>query len=267
MNRTLLAAALLASLPAFAAEAAKPAAAAPAAAPAATPTATPAPAPASPFATEDDKAAYSIGYLSGKAHSQHLEKLNVDAFVTGFRDAYGKKEPAITEAEMRTTLEAFKQRMNAEAEAKAKLEAAENKKKGAAFLTANAKKKGVKSTKSGLQYEALTQGKGPRPKASDVVKVHYTGTLIDGSVFDSSVARGEPATFQLDQVIAGWTEALQLMPVGSKYRIALPPELGYGDQANGPIPANAVLVFEVELLGIEPPAPADALPVTPPPAP
>lgn len=251
MNRTLLAAALLASLPAFAADAPAPAPAASAAA------------PASPFATEDDKAAYSIGYLSGKAHAQHLETLNVDTFVAGFRDAYGKKTPVIPEAEMRTTLEAFKERMNAQAAAKAQQEAAANKKKGDEFLAANKKKKGVKTTKTGVQYEVLTQGKGPKPKASDVVKVHYTGTLIDGSVFDSSVARGEPATFQLDQVISGWTEALQLMPVGSKYRLALPPEQGYGDQANGPIPPNAVLVFEVELLGIEAPAPAEAAPTTP----
>ncbi|MDF2447379.1 MAG: FKBP-type peptidyl-prolyl cis-trans isomerase [Moraxellaceae bacterium] len=232
MKRTLLAATLLASLPVLAAEPGKA---------------------ASPYAKEDDKAAYSIGYLSGKAHSQHIETLNLDAFVAGFRDAYAKKDAAIPEDEMRATLESFKQRMSAEAAAKAQKEAQVNKKKGSDFLAANAKKKGVKTTKSGVQYEVLTQGKGPKPKDTDVVKVHYSGTLIDGTVFDSSVARGEPATFQLNQVIPGWTEALQLMPVGSKYRIALPPEQGYGEMANGPIPANSVLVFEVELLGIEAP--------------
>lgn len=236
MKRTLLAATLLVSLPALAAEPAKP---------------------ASPYAKEDDKASYSIGYLSGKAHLQHLETLNLEAFVAGFRDAFGRKDSAIPEDEMRASLESFKQRMNAEAAAKAARDAQANKKKGAEFLAANAKKKGVKTTKSGLQYEVLTQGKGPKPKESDVVKVHYVGTLTDGTVFDSSVARGEPATFQLSQVIEGWTEALQLMPVGSKYRLAIPPERGYGELPNGPIPANSVLVFEVELLGIEAPAPVE----------
>lgn len=230
MKRTLLAAALLVSLPALAAEKAANTA----------------------YTKEDDKAAYSIGYFTGKANAQHLEQLNVDAYVAGFRDAYAKRQPVMSEDEMKGVLEAFKQKIAAEAYARAKKEADENKQKATDFLAANAKKPGVTTTASGLQYEVITQGTGAKPTASDVVKVHYTGTFPDGSVFDSSVQRGEPATFRADQVIPGWTEALQLMPVGSKYRIFLPPELGYGEQGAGPIPANSALVFEVELLGIEP---------------
>jgi FKBP-type peptidyl-prolyl cis-trans isomerase len=233
MKRILLAATLLVSLPALAAD--KPAA-------------------ASPYTSQDDKAAYGIGYFTGKANVQHLESLNVDAYIAGFRDAYAHKQPAISEDELKTVLDDFKHKLSEQAAAKAKQEAAENLKKAKDYLAANGKKKGVVTTASGLQYEVLTQGKGPKPKASDVVKVHYHGTLIDGSVFDSSVQRGEPATFQLDQVIPGWTEALQLMPVGSKYRITLPPELAYGEQGAGPIPGNSVLIFEVRLLGIETPA-------------
>jgi FKBP-type peptidyl-prolyl cis-trans isomerase FklB len=241
MKRALLAAALLASFPAIAAEkpAAKPAA------------------PAVSLAKDEDKAAYSIGYFTGKANAQHLESLNVDAYVAGFRDAYGKATPAMTEDEMKNTLEAFKQRLQAEAYAKSQKEATDNLEKARAFLAENAKKPGVTTTATGVQYEVITQGKGAKPKASDTVKVHYQGTLTDGSVFDSSIQRGEPASFRLDQVIPGWTEALQLMPVGSKYRLTLPPELAYGEQGAGPIPANAVLVFEVELLDIvNPDAPA-----------
>lgn len=235
MKRTLLAAALMVSLPTFAAD--------------------------KPYTKDEDKAAYSIGFLNGKATSQRLDSLNVDAYVAGFRDAYAKKTPQLTEDEMKATLEAFKQKMTAEAMAKAEKEAAENKKKSADYLAANAKKDGVKITSSGLQYEVLTQGTGAKPKASDMVKVHYQGTLIDGTVFDSSIARNEPASFQLNQVIPGWTEALQLMPVGSKYRITLPSELAYGEQGAGAtIPGNSALVFEVELLSIETPAVAEEKP-------
>lgn len=214
-----------------------------------------------PYSKEEDKAAYSIGFFTGKANVQHLETLNVDAYVAGFRDAYAKKPPQMGEEQMKATLDAFKQKLAAEGVAKAQKEAADNKKKSADYLAANAKKPGVLTTATGLQYEVLTQGAGAKPKPSDMVKVHYQGTLIDGTVFDSSIQRGEPASFQLDQVIPGWTEALQLMPEGSKYRLTLPPELAYGENGGGPIPGNAALIFEVELLGIEKPAAADEKPV------
>ncbi len=237
MKRTLLAAAFLVSLPAMAADK-----------------------PAASYTKEEDKAAYSIGFFTGKANAQHLDTLNVDAYVAGFRDAYAKKQPAMTEDEMKAVLESFKQKLAADAQAKAQKEALDNKQKSADYLAANAKKPGVTTTASGLQYEVITAGNGSKPKPTDVVKVHYQGTLTDGSVFDSSIQRGEPATFQLDQVIPGWTEALQLMPVGSKYRLTLPPDLAYGEQGAGPIPANAVLIFEVELLSIEKAAAADSKP-------
>lgn len=122
---------------------------------------------------------------------------------------------------------------------------------GERFLEANKLKEGVQVTESGLQYEVLTMGKGQKPQATDRVKVHYHGTLIDGTVFDSSVERGEPATFGLNQVISGWTEGLQLMPVGSKFRFYIPQELGYGSRETGKIPPYSTLIFDVELLGIE----------------
>lgn len=249
MKRLLLATALLASLPVLAAE--KPAKPAQSATPAVS------------LAKDDDKAAYSIGYFTGKANAQHLETLNVDAYVAGFRAAYGNGTPALTEDEMKNTLEAFKQRLQSEAYARSQKEAADNLEKSRAFLAENAKKPGVTTTASGVQYEVITQGTGAKPKASDTVTVHYQGTLTDGSVFDSSVQRGEPASFRLDQVISGWTEALQLMPVGSKYRLTLPPDMAYGEEGAGPIPANSVLIFEVELLNIGAPnaaIPAEAKP-------
>lgn len=234
MKRTLIAAALLASLsiPAFAADKKVT---------------------TSVLANDDAKAAYSIGFLSGMSHAQHIDKLDIDSYVSGFRDAFAKKEPKLSENEMKSTLEAFRNRLQLEAAEKANRAATENKAKSAAFLAENSKKPGVKITTTGLQYEVMTQGTGATPKASDMVKVHYHGTLIDGSVFDSSVERGEPTTFQLNQVIPGWTEGLQLMKVGSKFRFALPPELAYGEQGVGPIGPNSALVFEVELLGIEKP--------------
>lgn len=224
----------------------------------------PAPAPVASYKTEADKAAYGIGYFTGKANVQHLENLNVDAYVAGFRDAYAKKNPVMGEEEMKTVLDSFKQKLAAEAAAKAKAEAAANKTKADAYLQEHGKQSGVTTTASGLQYEVLTAGNGPKPKETDVVRVHYHGTLTDGTVFDSSVQRGEPASFQLNQVIDGWVEGLQLMPVGSKYRFTLPPQLAYGEQGAGPIPPNSVLVFEVELLGIDTPvrSDTDAAPAT-----
>lgn len=208
---------------------------------------------AASYQTEADKAAYGIGYFTGKANVQHLDSLNVDAYVAGFRDAYAKKSPIMPEDELQAVLESFRQKLMAEASAKAQRVTEENKQKADAYLAKHGAEAGVTTTASGLQYEVLTQGNGPKPKPTDMVKVHYHGTLIDGSVFDSSVQRGEPASFQLDQVIDGWVEGLQLMPVGSKYRFTIPPKLAYGEQGAGPIPGNSVLVFEVELLNIEKP--------------
>lgn len=235
MKRILMAALVMASLPALAAD---KKAAAPA---------------AMPLSAETDKAAYSIGFLSGKANQQNMQDLNVDAYVVGFRDAFANKEPRLTEEQMRTTLDAFKQRLMAESMARAVKIANDNKAAATAYLAQNAKKPGVVTTPSGLQYEVIVQGSGAKPKPTDKIRAHYHGTMTDGSVFDSSVQRGEPAEFLLDGVIPGWTEGLQLMGVGSKYRLTLPPDLAYGEAGAGPIEPNTVLIFEVELLSVEKP--------------
>ena len=161
------------------------------------------------------------------------------------------KEGQMTEKEISDTLAAYQKKMMEKAAAKAEKEDKERGVANKKLLETNGKKAGVVTTASGLQYEILTQGKGAKPKAGDNVKVHYEGKLTDGTIFDSSRQRGEPVTFRLDQVIPGWTEGLQLMPVGSIYRFTIPANLAYGEQGAGPIPPNSVLTFEVELLGIE----------------
>lgn len=200
--------------------------------------------------TEDAKAAYSIGYMTAKSMSNAVTTLDIDSYTAGFKDAYAKKDGAIKEDEMKTVLMAFQERMKKEAEEKHQKAVTENVTKGAAYLAENAKKAGVKVTASGLQYEVMTEGTGAKPKATDTVKVHYEGKLLDGTVFDSSIKRKEPISFPLNQVIAGWTEGVQLMSVGSKYKFTIPSALAYGEQGSGPIPPNSVLVFEVELLEI-----------------
>ncbi|MDO8330106.1 MAG: FKBP-type peptidyl-prolyl cis-trans isomerase [Fluviicoccus sp.] len=202
--------------------------------------------------TDDAKAAYSIGYMTGKNMEAQLPKLDTANFAAGMQDAYAKKPGLLKEDEMKTVLMAFDARMKKEAVERQAKTAAEAKGKGEAYLLENAKKAGVKTTASGLQYEVITEGKGAKPVATDVVKVNYEGKLVDGTVFDSSIKRGEPATFPLNQVIPGWTEGLQLMTVGSKYKLTIPATLGYGEQGGGPIPPNSTLVFEVELLEIAP---------------
>lgn len=201
--------------------------------------------------TEDAKAAYSIGYMTGKSLEGQIPKLDLDNYAAGLRDAYAKKPGALNAEQMKATLMAFEVRMKAEAEERMKKASSENVAKGEKFLAENAKKAGVKTTASGLQYEVLTEGKGPKPLATDQVKVHYEGKLLDGTVFDSSVARGEPIEFGLNQVIKGWTEGVQLMVEGEKTRFYIPANLAYGDRAAGKIPPGSVLIFDVELLGIQ----------------
>ncbi|MDF2446129.1 MAG: FKBP-type peptidyl-prolyl cis-trans isomerase [Moraxellaceae bacterium] len=200
--------------------------------------------------TVEQRAAYSVGYVSGKSSVTQAPKLDIDQFMAGFKDAYAKKDSALTEEEMRAALSAYEETLKKEAEMARKKGAIEGAAKGNAFLAENAKKPGVKTTASGLQYEVVTEGKGPKPKATDVVKVHYEGKLVDGTVFDSSRQRGEPIEFPLNRVIPGWTEGVQLMSVGSRYKLTIPAALGYGEEGAGPIPPNSVLVFDVELLDI-----------------
>lgn len=197
--------------------------------------------------TNVDKMSYGIGLSMGRSVKNQPIEVNADAIIVGLQDALAEKDQRIDEETIRTAFAAVRD----EAMAKQAKEAEENIQKGKDFLAENAKKEGVVTTASGLQYQVLTEGKGDMPKADDTVTVNYHGTLTDNTVFDSSVDRGEPATFRVNQVIPGWTEALQLMKVGEKVRLYIPSELAYGDRSPSPkIPGNSVLIFEVELLSI-----------------
>lgn len=201
--------------------------------------------------TDEAKVAYSLGFMTGKTSAEHVPTLDLNVYQQGMKDAYAKKDGLLTEAQMEETLMNFQKKLMEEQQKKQETAASEAVEKGKAFLAENAKKAGVTTTASGLQYEVLKEGAGAKPKASSAVKVHYEGKLLDGTVFDSSIARGEPVSFQLNQVIAGWTEGVQLMSPGAKYRFTIPSELAYGASGAGPIPPNSVLVFEVELLEVK----------------
>jgi FKBP-type peptidyl-prolyl cis-trans isomerase FklB len=198
------------------------------------------------------KASYALGLnLSQGLKSQGVE-IDVEEMIKGLRDGFSTSAPKMTPEEMQSILTAFQKELQEQKMAGMKADAEKGAKEGAAFLAENAKKEGVKVLPSGLQYKVLKQGAGQKPTSKNVVKTHYRGTLIDGREFDSSYKRGEPAEFPVGGVIAGWTEALQLMPVGSKYQLFIPAKLAYGEQAppGSIIPANGTLIFEVELLGI-----------------
>ncbi|MDP2189493.1 MAG: FKBP-type peptidyl-prolyl cis-trans isomerase [Sphingobacteriaceae bacterium] len=196
--------------------------------------------------TEIDSVSYSLGVnIGNNLKGQGFGDINIAAMMKAMEDVMGDKKLSIGEEEANGIIQNYFASMM---EKKAK----EGRKAGEAFLAENAKKAGVTTTASGLQYEVLKMGEGPKPVATDKVTVHYHGTLTDGKVFDSSVDRGEPATFPLNGVITGWTEALQLMPVGSKFRIYLPSDLAYGERGAGQlIGPHATLIFEVELLSID----------------
>lgn len=199
-----------------------------------------------------DKASYLIGRNIGETISADGIELNVDNMVAGLREALAGKDSKIAEADAEKIMEKFQAEMQAKLEAKAKAKSLANVEAGQEFLEENKKREGVTVTESGLQYEVITGGTGEKPTALDTVKVHYHGTLTDGKVFDSSVERKQPAEFQVGGVIAGWTEALQLMPVGSKWKLTIPAKLAYGGQGAGrDIGPHATLVFEVELLSIK----------------
>jgi FKBP-type peptidyl-prolyl cis-trans isomerase len=202
-----------------------------------------------------DRASYVIGLNLGKSLKTNDIQANVDLLMKGLRDGLGGGQALFTDEEMQATMQAFQQQVTQQQEEKRKVQGEKNKTEGEAFLAKNKERKEVKTTASGLQYEVLTEGTGPTPKPTDTVTVNYKGTLTDGTVFDSSYDRHEPATFVLNQVIPGWTEGVQLMKVGSKYKFYIPSALGYGDRgAGGVIGPNAPLVFEVELVSIGAPA-------------
>lgn len=202
--------------------------------------------------TEKDKVSYMIGLQMAKSLEPAKDEVDVDVIAKAIKASLAGEKPLMDEKQAAAIGEAFGQKMQAKQIAKMMADAKTNLEEGQKFLAENAKKPGVKVTASGLQYEVLTEGKGPKPKASDVVRVHYQGALLDGKTFDSSYDRGEPVTFPLPGVVPGWREGLELMPVGSKYRLWVPAALGYGERGTpgGPIGPNATLVFEVELLEI-----------------
>jgi FKBP-type peptidyl-prolyl cis-trans isomerase FklB len=203
--------------------------------------------------TTREQASYAIGLNIGRNFKKEGLELNSDALVKGLLDAMTGAKPKFTEEQCRAALEALDREMQQVMADKNKLMSEKNKKEGQAYLTANKAKQGVVTLPSGLQYSVLKAGKGPTPTEKDVVRAHYHGTLIDGKVFDSSVERGEPLVIPVGQVIRGWTEALQKMKVGDKWRLVIPSELAYGAQNFPPeIGPNAVLIFDIELLGIEP---------------
>ncbi|MGM0595959.1 MAG: FKBP-type peptidyl-prolyl cis-trans isomerase [Myxococcota bacterium] len=212
--------------------------------------------------TMDDKASYVIAYNLGQRFKKDNLKINQNIFVEGMKTGIAGKKPLLNKEEMVKVQKDLRQKMMKKMMEERKKtnkitpekrkEAQENKKKAQEFLSKNKEKEGVKETKSGLQYKVLKAGKGEKPGKTDKVKVHYTGTLLDGTVFDSSKKRGKPAEFPLNRVIPGWTEGIPLMKVGAKYKFWIPGKLAYGmrPRPNGKIGMNEMLVFEVELLDI-----------------
>lgn len=216
--------------------------------------------PAPALKDQKDKVSYSIGMDIGRNIKRQNLELNVDALAAGIRDAIGGGKTALTDDEAREVMNAYRTEMQAKQQSMAKEQGDKNKKEGETFLAENLKKEGVKThtvklpsgTNAVLQYKVVTAGSGPKPSTNDTVITHYRGTLIDGTEFDSSYKRGEPATFPVTGVIKGWTEALLLMPVGSKWQLFIPSELAYGERGAGrQIGPNATLIFDIELVGIQ----------------
>lgn len=216
--------------------------------------------PAPALKDQKDKVSYSIGMDIGRNIKRQNLELNVDALAAGIRDAIGGGTTALTDDEAREVMNAYRTEMQSRQQSMAKEQGDKNKKEGETFLAENQKKEGVKThtvklpsgTNAVLQYKVVTAGAGPKPSTNDTVITHYRGTLIDGTEFDSSYKRGEPATFPVTGVIKGWTEALLLMPVGSKWQLFIPSELAYGERGAGrQIGPNATLLFDIELVGIQ----------------
>jgi FKBP-type peptidyl-prolyl cis-trans isomerase len=205
------------------------------------------------FKTKLDSAAYVMGSQMGEYYFLNQIEINIDALVEGLRDGYNANRLKIQEPEKSEVMKAFEEYMQKKQQEKSDRESRFNKEVAKSILEQNRQNKDIKETASGLQYQVITEGKGKKPVASDKVKVHYVGTLYNGTVFDSSRSRNTPAVFGLSQVIPGWTEGLQLMTEGSVYKFWIPAELGYGNRAVGNnIPAGSLLIFEVELMEVNP---------------
>ena len=200
--------------------------------------------------TEKEQVSYVIGMQIGESLKSAKDEVDMETLVKSMKSTMDGKEPLLTQEEAMQVMQAFGTRMQAKQMAEFEEQKTKNASEGDKFLAENAKKPGVKTTASGLQYEVLTEGTGAKPKASDKVRVHYKGTLLDGTEFDSSYKRGEPAVLPLQGVIPGWAEGLQLMPVDAKYKFWIPSKLAYGEQAPPMIGPNQMLEFEVELLEI-----------------
>jgi FKBP-type peptidyl-prolyl cis-trans isomerase FklB len=204
--------------------------------------------------TEKDKVSYIIGQNIGRSFKQQSldhDVIDLNVLRAGIEDVLKDAPAKLTDEEMGKVMAAFQQTMAARADSLAKIKGEANKKAGEEFLAKNAKEAGVTVLPSGLQYKVLVEGTGKKPGLTSMVTVHYRGTLLDGKEFDSSIKRGQPATFPVNGVIAGWTEALQLMPAGSKWMLYIPANLAYGEQAAGPeIGPNSTLTFEVELISV-----------------
>ncbi|MGR4070362.1 FKBP-type peptidyl-prolyl cis-trans isomerase [Billgrantia sp. C5P2] len=200
--------------------------------------------------TEDERLSYSLGVAYGQSIAQEYPELDIEAFTDAIRDLIEGNDLAMDADEMAATLSQFQQEALAARQAEAEEMAEQNLANGQAFMAENGEREEVTTTDSGLQYEVLESGDGESPGPSSHVEVHYEGTLVDGTVFDSSFDRGQPLSFRVDQVIEGWQEALQLMSVGDTWMLFIPPELGYGAQGQGPIGPNETLIFRVELLDV-----------------
>ena len=202
---------------------------------------------------ENDRISYSVGYQVGGDFKRQGVDLNPDLLVKGVQDALSGAKPLMSQQEMNKTLVDLKRKVVSAQREEQKKAAEKNLADGKIFIEENGKKEGVATLPSGLQYKVIEKGSGASPKKTDTVTVNYKGTLIDGSEFDSSYKRGKPATFRVDGVIAGWTEALQLMKPGAKWKLFIPSNLAYGERGAGAkIPPNATLIFEVELLSVTP---------------
>ncbi|MGQ9426919.1 FKBP-type peptidyl-prolyl cis-trans isomerase [Gilvimarinus sp. F26214L] len=207
----------------------------------------------------DEKVSYVFGFNIGQQFKSQQIELDPQIVAQAIEDVYSDAEPQLSQEEMQTAMQSFQQEyeekmasMQADQQAEREAAAADNKQKGEEFLAANAEKEGVVTLPSGLQYKQIEEGEGESPEAADTVTVHYRGTLIDGTEFDSSYERGEPVSFPLQNVIPGWTEGLQHMKEGSKYELYIPSDLAYGPGGSGPvIGPNETLIFEVELLEVD----------------
>lgn len=201
--------------------------------------------------TQGDSVSYFIGSDISRSLIDIKDEVDINLVILAIKDGFDGKEPLLTQDDMMATMQEFSSRMMEKREEVKKQQAIDNKAAGIKFLEENKSNDGIMVTASGLQYQVLNEGNGAKPTAQDRVSVHYKGTLVDGTEFDSSYKTGKPITFGVTSVIPGWTEGLQLMNTGSKYKLFIPSDLAYGDQGSGPIGPSEVLIFEVELVSIE----------------